>query len=67
MAEDVSKGIQNIPDKPKNHPEGDFSQCPMFFLTLMQGMNKERGWKPSSELIINPSTSEEESEPGILS
>jgi hypothetical protein len=54
--------LERIPERPMDHPEGDFSQCPMFFITLMQGLIKEKGWKPNSELIINPSTSEEDGE-----
>jgi len=50
----------NSLEKPAGHPEGEFSQCPMFFLTLMAGLNKERGRKLNDQLIIYPSTSEEE-------
>jgi hypothetical protein len=50
----------NSLEKPSGHPEGEFSQCPMFFLTLMAGLNKERGRKLNDQLIIYPSTSEEE-------
>lgn len=47
--------------KPEGHPEGDFSQCPMFFLHLMSQLNKERGGRKfNDQLIIYPSTSEDE-------